>query len=254
MTKRAVAVDLDGTLLNNQRVVSARNAEALLKAAERGWTIILATARPLRTTRMIVPDAFYPFYWALCNGAWLLKDGEILHRSEIPHDEMHRMVGLFTREGWPFQVEAEDRMFTDSSVPDGFLGEYYPLSELGQHDACKLIVNVASAQEADAVLETIPEEYIGIVTDGGRLIQISHVQCHKVAAVQRVLEWENISLNDTIAFGDDNNDLSLIKAAGVGVAMGNATPEVKAAADHVALTNDEDGVAEFLEKAIRTQP
>ena len=68
--------------------------------------------------------------------------------------------------------------------------------------------------------------------------------------MQRVLEWEGITLNDTIAFGDDNNDLSLMKTAGCGVAMGNATAEVKAAADHVALTNDEDGVAEFLEKVM----
>jgi hypothetical protein len=124
------------------------------------------------------------------------------------------------------------------------------LAQLGRRDACKIIFYVASAAEAQTVQKTLPEGCIAAATDQGTLVQVSHSEAHKLAAVEYVLEKEAIALADTIAFGDDNNDLSLIEAVGCGVAMGNATAELKAVADHVAPTNDEGGVAQFLERIL----
>jgi hypothetical protein len=230
--------------------LSARSATALLKAAELGWTVILSTARPVRAIKWAVPKSFGRFYWAACNGAWLIKDGEILQRREIVPEDVRHLTDLFTRQSWSFQVEAEDRMFTDCGVPDGFAGQYYPLSQLGCHGACKLIVNVSCAEEAAKVMTMLPESCIGVVTDKCTLVQISHARCHKLAAVTAGLEREGIALEETIAFGDDNNDLLLVQAVGCGVAMANATPELKRAARRLTASNDEDGVAQFLEKAV----
>ena len=170
MAWRAVAVDLDGTLLNSKRTVSARNEKAIVAAAERGWTVILSTARPVRAVNWAVPESFGRFYWAVCNGAWLLKDGQILQRREISPEKVRHLIDLFIRHAWSFQVEAEDRMFTDCGVPDGFAGEHYPLSQLDRHGACKLIVNVSSTEDAAEVLAVLPEGCIGVVHSGHNIV------------------------------------------------------------------------------------
>lgn len=247
----AIAVDLDGTLLNSQRMLSARNSAVILKAAELGWTVIISTARPVRTIKLALPATFHCFYWAACNGAWLLKDGRILQRREIPHEMANRLISLLASRQRHFAVEADDLFFTDCAVPPGFIGDFYPLAKLGHRDACKIIVKVASKDEARSVQEMLPENCVAVITDNGSLVQVSHAHGNKLAAVACALEQEGVALENTIAFGDDNNDISLLEAVGCGVAMGNGTAELKAVADHVGLTNDEDGVAEFLEEYMR---
>jgi hydroxymethylpyrimidine pyrophosphatase-like HAD family hydrolase len=84
------------------------------------------------------------------------------------------------------------------------------------------------------------------VTDGGELVQIAHKECNKLKAVEYILGREGIELDEVIAFGDDNNDIPLVMGAGCGVAMANATDELKEVADHITVTNDKDGVGKFL--------
>jgi len=248
--RKAIAIDLDGTLLDSSRIAAPHSLTMVERAADCGWVVIISTARPVRTIKLAVPEEFIRFYWAACNGAWILKDGQIIKRQEIPYQTVAHLIRLFSEYNLRFYVEAEDTFFSHCEKPARFIGEYYDLDQLGSVDACKVIVDAQSNDEISTVASLIPPSCSYVVTDDNSLIQIAHADCSKLYAAKHILEREGITLTDTIAFGDDNNDISLLKAAGCGVAMGNATEELKRVADHITATNDEDGVGLFLEQVL----
>jgi Cof subfamily protein (haloacid dehalogenase superfamily) len=245
--RRAVAIDLDGTLLDSQRSIGQRSLEMIGEAVRRGWTIILSTARPVRAIRLAVPAWFEAFYWAACNGAWVLQGGRVLQRVEISYGSALYWIDTLNEHGLCFFIEAEDRLFSDQPMPDDFVGACYGLDQLSEGGVCKVLVRARSPEEVALVRRLMPAECAYVVTDGGGLVQIAHRACDKLGAVAYVLGREGIALDEVIAFGDDNNDVPLLRGAGCGVAMGNATDELKAVADHVTATNDQDGVGAFLE-------
>ncbi|MFN2131459.1 MAG: HAD family hydrolase [Anaerolineae bacterium] len=248
--RRAIAIDLDGTLLDSRRSIGRRSLEMIGEAARRGWPVILCTARPVRAIQAVVPDWFGAFYWAACNGAWVLKDGQILRRVEISHEGALYWIQILQAHGLYFLIEAEDQLFSDQQVPEDFWGACYPLDALGKGGVCKVLVSVHTQEEVDVVRRLMTTQYAYVVTDGGRLVQIAHYACNKLSAVAYILSREGMRLEHTIAFGDDNNDIPLVREAGCGVAMGNATDELKAVADWITGTNDQDGIGSFLESVL----
>jgi Cof subfamily protein (haloacid dehalogenase superfamily) len=248
--QRAIAIDLDGTLLDSRRSIGRRSLEMIGEATRRGWPVILCTARPVRAIQAAVPAWFGAFYWAACNGAWVLKGGQILRRVEIPHEGALYWIQALQERGLHFLIEAEDQLFSDQQVPEDFWGACYPLDALGEGGVCKVLVSVHSQEEVDAVRGLMTAQCAYVVTDGGRLIQIAHRACGKLSAVAYILDREGMGIEDVIAFGDDNNDIPLVRDAGCGVAMGNATDELKAVADWITGTNDRDGVGSFLESVL----
>lgn len=244
---KAVALDLDGTLLNSRRTIGPHSLAMIEEAVRQGWKVIIATARPVRSIRQFLPSWFEDFYWAACNGAWILKGGRVLERVEIPHRIAVGLIRVLRKRGLPVMIEAEDKLFTDEALPASFIGQHYKLDELGGGDVCKVLVRSRSQEQVDLVRSLTPAVCADVVTDDGSLVQIAHKDCNKLNAVARILSAEGLGLDSVIAFGDDANDIPLVAGAGCGVAMGNATAALKAVADHVTATNDEDGVGKFLE-------
>ena len=240
--RKALAIDLDGTLLSSSKEIAAETLSAILELADQGYLVILSTARPVRAVKLALPDWFEEFYWVTCNGAWILRNGQVIHRTEIPFDETSNLAQELIYRGLWVQIEAEDTFYSDREPMPGFVGEYKPLSEYKVGDACKILVSVASDSEISQVRVLLPVHLSMVVTDGGGLIQIARRECGKLNAVKRILEKESIEFENLIAFGDDNNDIDLLDAAGFGVAMENATREVLEIADYVTKSNEEDGV------------
>jgi hydroxymethylpyrimidine pyrophosphatase-like HAD family hydrolase len=248
--RRAIAIDLDGTLLRSDGSIGQRSLRAIREAAERGWPIILSTGRPVRAIRPAVPAWFEGFYWAACNGAWLLQRGQILERIEISAACARYWIDALSDRRLHFFIEAGDRLYSDGEMIDGFVGACCPLDEWAGGDVCKVLVSVRSTEQVEAVRGLMPPECAYVVTDGGGLVQVAHRDCDKLTAAKYVLRREGIGLEQLIAFGDDNNDIALLRGAGCGVAMANATRALRTVADHVTGTNDQDGVAAFLERAL----
>ena len=245
--QKAVAIDLDGTLLDSSRSIGQLSLEMIGEVMRRGWVAIVSTARPVRGIRQVVPQWFGDFYWVACNGAWVLKNKQIISRVEMPPDQVQYWIAALRENHLHFLVEAEDRLFSDQPLPEEFnIGECLALDQLGDGGACKVLVKARCSEEAKTVQGLMPAECAYVVTDGGRLIQIAHRECSKLDGVRVVLDREGMELDRVIAFGDDSNDIPLVMGAGCGVAMGNAIEELKMVADDIAATNDEDGVGRFL--------
>jgi 5-amino-6-(5-phospho-D-ribitylamino)uracil phosphatase len=244
--QRTVAIDLDGTLLNSNRSIGQHSLEMIREATRQGWTIIISTARPVRAIRFVVPEWFEDFYWAACNGAWILKGGRILRRVEVSHEIALYWIDVLSQHRLCFLIEADDKLFTDQQMQDDFIGQCYSLNQLGEGGVCKVLVRPRSWEQVEVVRSLMPAECAYVVTDGGKLVQIAHKECNKLRAVEYILGREGRELDKVIAFGDDNNDIPLVMGAGCGVAMDNATDELKEVADHITVTNDKDGVGEFL--------
>lgn len=96
-------------------------------------------------------------------------------------------------------------------------------------------------------VKVLPDECKAVITDDGTLCQIMHAEVSKWNSIQYVLQHLNREVSEVIAFGDDYNDMEMIEKCGIGVAMNNAVEELKSVAKFIAKSNDEDGVATFLE-------
>ena len=244
---KAIALDLDGTLLSSAGTVSPASLEVLPQLEALGWLVIIATARPVRSLRTILPAWFERFYWAACNGAWVVKSGEVLRRVEIQHEEARALADALIGADFRVSVEAQDTFYSDVVFPGGFINECHPMARFVQGDACKVLVS-AEGGGLDRACRMVPASLGVTITDGGTLAQIAHRDCCKAKAVEYTLAREGLTFADLVAFGDDTNDVPLLRAAGCGVAMGNAVPEALAVADVITETNDADGVGVCLRR------
>lgn len=260
---RAIALDLDGTLTNHDKVVTPRTRQALLKAQELGTVIILASGRP---TYGIVPVAEClelkkrGGYILSYNGGNIVntKTGEKLFSQFLPDavipilykyakEKNHALLGyagneIITEMPDDQYVKEESRINKMNILKvDNLLDalEPHPTKLLMTGDPTDMI-------KAEEELVEILGEKMDIFRSAPFFLELVPKGIDKAQSLLRLLSKINLTPADLMAFGDGYNDLSMLKLAGVGVAMANAAPEVRADADYVTLSNEEDGVAEAL--------
>lgn len=248
--RKAILLDLDGTLLNSDRTVSSRDTEMVRRYADNGHLIVIATARPLRTALTALPMALREGYLVTFNGAWIFRGEEMIHRREIPSAQVLRVVEALHAHGFQPAIEAADRLYTDINSPPGSNWERLPLAEYPQVAACKVPAQGHRRIDESLISRIIPEDLEFVIIDGGTLLQVARRGCSKASACEVVLDREGIDPVDAVAFGDDVNDIPMFELAGFSVAMGNAVRQVKTAADAVTLSNDADGVAHGLARYV----
>jgi Cof subfamily protein (haloacid dehalogenase superfamily) len=262
---RLVATDLDGTVLRSDGSVSERTAAALRAAEDSGVMVVVATGRPPRWMRPIA-DALGHTGIAVCsNGAVVydLHTDQILEHTPISRDVVIA-VAAAVRAAVPdvtFAVETRDAGFgREASYPvaddvDVESGEIQvgSLDELASDDVVKLLVRHGTL-DPDGLLEAAREvagELAELTHSSPTgLLEISAAGVTKAATLARIADQHHISADDVVAFGDMPNDLPMLAWAGRGYAMANAHPDVLAAADHMAPSNDEDGVAQTVEELL----
>lgn len=267
MRKKILALDIDGTLTNSDKDVSPATKAALARMMEQGHKVVLASGRPETGIRRYVRELElekYGGYVLAFNGARIIdcKTGEILYKRVLPRELLQGLYdfakekgcGLATHHGdvsvsaFPPDeyVDLEARINGMSVVqPEDFTG----FVDFDMHKCL-----MTGKPERAAVLEKELQERYGDRADIYRsdpyFIEVMPQNVDKGSSMGRLLEIIGAEWEDTICCGDGYNDISMIRRAGVGVAMGNAQPEVKAAADYVAPGNDEDGLADVIEKFV----
>jgi len=260
---RLVASDIDGTLIHSDGTLSPRTIGVLDQLYSRGIPTVLVTGRPVRWLRQLYDQMLEPLPAVCANGAVVYDpDTDEVLRTTPLSVELLLDVTKQLRAAVPdiaLAVEVEDgRSF--------WYEEKWPLRWAGDHQEVRVLASPEELISVPAVKLLArstsygPDEFAELVSStlGGlaeathssssALVEISAAGVTKAAGLAWLCEREGFTAEDVVAFGDMPNDLPLLAWAGRSVAMGNAHPAVRAIADEVALTNDEDGVAVYLEK------
>ncbi len=253
----AVVVDLDGTLLDSRKNVSKRNLDAVLRCAARGMKVIVATARPPRSVRMLLPGPMLEISsFVYYNGALVVdpRTGFEEHLSiERPTSADILDYCAAFLPGCGISVEAKDRWYAIAGPIDEEIFQtrfHQPhildREQLKSVDATKLLITYFDSPEG--LRSGFRDRVHLVVTDQGTLIQIMNRNVSKASGVTTLLRRYGIPAAEAIAFGDDHNDLELFALPLRKVAMRNAVDRLKELADQLTDTNDNDGVAQVLER------
>lgn len=261
---RAIALDLDGTLTNHDKVITPKTREALLEAESKGAIIILASGRP---TYGIVPVAEClelnkrGGYILSYNGGNIVnaKTGEKLFSQILPNAVLPILYRYAREHNHALLGYAGNEIITEMSN-DKYVKEESRINKMNirqvenlldalEPHPTKLLMtgDPKDMLQAEDDLVEILGEKMDIFRSAPFFLELVPKGIDKAQSLLRLLGKINLTPADMIAFGDGYNDLSMLKLAGVGVAMANAAPEVRAEADYVTLSNEEDGVASALE-------
>jgi Cof subfamily protein (haloacid dehalogenase superfamily) len=266
MPIRLIVTDLDGTLLTSDHVVSPFTEKTIRAALVRGVLFTVATGKTFPSTLEII-NQFDIKSPAICgNGTHVFRpDGTPLYENPIPRDcaleavQMARARGFIPiastgmgllAEEWDEHVQnlVDHHEPAPVIVPDllaALRSEYKPSKLVLMHhdpeqvNAFQLELEHAFAGRAQVLRS-------GLIT----LVEILPIGVTKGTALSFILDYLGILPQETMAFGDNCNDLDMIRRAGVGVAMGHAPDDVLRGADYVTGTNDEDGVAHAIQKFV----
>jgi 5-amino-6-(5-phospho-D-ribitylamino)uracil phosphatase len=253
---RLLALDLDGTLLNDSKQISRQTVNALASLAEKDVRIVIASARPPRSVRHIYTDLKLDTLQINYNGALIWDEPTaqpVFHRPLA--GKLVREIIEFSRDLFEevlVSTEVLDRWYTDQveKTPTTETGRLFqpdvvaPLEEFFQIDTTKLLLSaepkIIARLEAD-LLETFGDRVTILQTDED-LLQLMHPNAGKAQALARVAKHYGVPMEQVMAIGDALNDVGMLQLAGVAVAMDNAHRAVKAVADWVAPSNNDHGV------------
>ncbi len=250
---RMIVTDLDGTLLRTDKTVSAYTEDVLRRCRAREIHVVFATARPMRTVRQffgVIPaDALI-----LHNGAaTFIGDAPFAHSGIAPGAAARilRAILLENPEA-TLSVEIDDTLYANfdvSTVWANLAAVHTDFTDLPDKPAEKIIAGVSSMADIERYAALLPDDlYIEMCE--GKLGLIMHRDATKLNAVRALASHYGCDRKEIAAFGDDYNDIEMIRGSGVGVAMAGALAEVKAAAGFIADTNDRDGVAKWIDANI----
>lgn len=262
---KLIAIDLDGTLLSSDGSVAEQNKRALAAARDKGVHVVLATGRPPHGVDRIRALLDFPQdeYLILYNGALTKKisNGRVISRHTlVPAD--YRTVADFAESfGMDHYTFREDACLTTVLHPvaqweNEINGIPLEVIDLDQLDPALPLMKVNLAAEpamVDHALANVPEVLASrycIVRSAPNLMEFLDPRASKGQALQDLAASLGIRRDEIVAIGDSGNDLDMISFAGLGAAMGNASEDVKAAADYVTSANDLGGVAEVIRRFI----
>ncbi|MGY3765550.1 Cof-type HAD-IIB family hydrolase [Vagococcus vulneris] len=266
---KLIAIDLDGTLLRDDKTISEYNKQVLIKAKKQGVKVVICTGRPLIAIGPILDRLELRDigdYSITFNGGAIQKNdtGEELFAHSISLDEVKQMTQLMSKLKLPLDVVSNDTcIHLPTSLPEraSIYQDLNPLLTFASSDLADLSSErmynkmvVATDQEfLDQQIEQIPESYydtFNIMKSRANLLEILHKDVSKANGIQKLADILGITRDEVMAIGDEENDRSMIEYAGLGVVMENGNDELKKIAQYVTSSNQADGVAVAVEKFI----
>ncbi|GAC1407216.1 MAG: Cof-type HAD-IIB family hydrolase [Chloroflexota bacterium] len=274
MGYRLVALDIDGTLLTSNAVVSPRTRASIAAAQAAGILVTLATGRRYVTTLHLVEQLELRLPAIVQTGALVVQPpaGERLYDNPMPEGAAHEALRILLDQGLqPIVYEnavLEQRLYTGPAEYDSrgardyFEGNPELIRRL-PHDAMLMAEGVGGTPLELAVIDALAplQRVVPLLTMAGcrtiisysgtldsYFMEVFRATCSKGAALRWLAAYCGVDMAETVAIGDNYNDVEMLQAAGLGVAMGNAEAEVKECADVLTLSNDQDGVAAVLDQ------
>lgn len=252
---RLVVCDLDGTLLKSDKSISGYTVGVLERCRAQGIKIALATARSERGAIKVV-SPFVPDFIISSGGAKITRGKEVLFSSKIPPEIVRDIIAMcrhFTGGKGEITVETDSGHYWDYKVkPQESTVEsncFYTDFKDFDEPAYKVTAEHENEQHCREIVTKYPElTFSGYKGELWKRFALRGAD--KPNGVRRVCKYLGFTPFAAIAFGDDYNDVEMLKLCGTGVAMENAANEAKEAADFITTSNDNDGVAKFLEEKV----
>jgi len=272
MSIKLIALDLDGTTINNDRVISEGNRRAMREAADKGVNIVIATGRPLGALPKDVFEIEAIRYALTSNGASItdIREDRTFYENCLSPRAVQASVDLLRQhdyvletfvkgvayiEGWYYEeVKRTGYSFRDA---DYILNTRKPVDDIydfmlkNSEHLENINVNFEDISEKPAMHEKLiklPETTITSSFDHN--LEIGGETTSKADALRQMGRLMGIDKSEMMAVGDSPNDLAMLREAGTAVAVGNAKDEVKRVVDYVAPTNHEDGVADAIRRFV----
>ena len=265
---KAIFIDIDGTLRDSNRNLSAKTIETIRKVTEKGILVILCSGRPRKYTEKISRECFASKYIITSSGGNIYdyEQNKILYVNKMDKEALINLYEIANPEDVRYIMNVgEGRVVNKVKHPD----QEKKLEEDIRDFVYKndIVQCTIADSNFDKIKNLIPKiekvENVEIKNRHKSLIDakfrddktifcdVANIDSNKGNAVKRLLEILNIKKEESIAIGDDINDLSMFEQVGYKVAVNNAIDIVKEKADEVTLSNDEDGVAVFLDKMLK---
>lgn len=265
MDYKVIVLDLDGTLTNRDKVITPRTREALMKAQEAGKIVVLASGRPTAGIEPLAEElelARFGSYILSYNGGMIIncKTRETVFSSLLPVKANKKIIGLAQEHRVDFLTyEGEEIITNNAECP------YAVIESNINHLPLRQVEDMASYVDFQVPKFLLLDDgdYLATVEPGvkaamGRdftvyrsepfFLEVMPKGIDKAQSLERLLSALGLTREQMIACGDGYNDLTMIKYAGLGVAMENAVLPVRNAADYITSSNNEDGVGRVVEK------
>lgn len=259
--KKLVFLDIDGTLLPRNRKISEKVIQALCRAHDNGHILCICTGR----TYSSIPDGIKRFDGVISGaGSCIMWKNEILLAEYFSEEEMRRVAGLLEETKAIYTMEGFDNLYMKKDIYDDFLKRLEDCSDeereiLRYFERTTFCDDIAKMKKVHKLSyfyagkdsgwfrERLKKWDMNVATfsqgdERGNSGEITKTAFTKGFALRYFAKYLDIPIEDTIAIGDSENDLSMLTAAGVGIAMGNAGDAVKKAADDVTESIENDGV------------
>lgn len=281
-----IASDMDGTLLNDEMEISQANITAIKKAQAAGIEFVVATGRSIEEAKPILAAANISCRFITSNGAQIFdKTGENSFTLGIDKDKLTQIIPvlrrheiyfeLFTNQGgftenidnrlasvaqWlkstsPNLSEAEALEIANDHMSTLPISQVNNFNEVVENPDLKVLKVFAMGERHDPTLALAKEELksiadLTVTSSGANNIEINHINAHKGASLKKITDMLGIGLQHTAALGDNFNDVSMLQAAGLSIAMENAEELVKTLARQVTLANTDNGVAYAIDQIL----
>lgn len=264
---KLIALDMDGTLLTTDKKISEKNEAAIKAAEEKGVKIVLASGRPLKgLTRYLEElDLLKDEDYVLSFNGGLVQNArtqEIISKVSLKGSDLKNIYEISKKLNINIHAfSAKDGLITPKMSQyteheaklNGIGVQIRDFNKVEDEEDIIKVMMIDPQEILDPAIEQLPSkvyEKYNVFKSAPFFLEFTHKEVDKGLGLQKLGEHLGIKREEIIACGDAGNDLSMVKFAGLGVAMGNATPDVKEAANFITMSNDEDGIANVIEKFI----
>lgn len=263
MGYQLIAMDLDGTLVNDQKIITEKTKAALMAAQKKGIRLALASARPspgLFKERDVLDMRNYGGILMSYNGGRIVdaKTGKVLFETSMDLQQTREVlrqleslpVTPILDDGAQFYVKSKDGYKVDYECRNNNMrcSEVGNLADFLTFAPVKILMSVQPEKLAgvQAQIAAFLPESLTVVQTAAFYLEVIPKVINKGQGIRDICAVLNLDSSAVIAFGDAENDIPMLQAAGMGIAMGNAQEAVKAAADRITLGNNDDGIAAAL--------
>ena len=242
---KLIALDLDGTLVCSDDTISKTSVAVLTKAKEEGYWITILTGRHVRALEKVNPYLEVNAPVVCLNGAQIASaDGKVIYFQKCMNEtSIRQIVEIMVHLNIHFMVRGiEEELYSPERHPD---------LNFNKAETMKIIIHCDDEEKVDILRKHCEKDkYIQFVQSGKRLYEIGPKDVNKGTGLKKLLELLHIQKEECLCFGDYDNDIPAFQQAGISVCMSNGGENAKHHAHYICPSNDEDGVAKFVERYV----